>query len=87
MVHHPKYYGGKDSVYEAIKVIEAWGLNFNLGNVVKYLSRAGLKDVTKTIEDLEKALFYLNREVDNLKAKEVKEVKEKIDLMNFFSGN
>jgi len=65
-VNHPKHYGGKENIYEAIKVIEAWDLNFCLGNVVKYLSRAGKKS-DKKIEDLEKALWYLNREIERLK--------------------
>ena len=41
-VDHPKHYGG-DTLYEAIKVIEAWRLGFCLGNTVKYISRAGKK--------------------------------------------
>jgi len=45
-VNNPKHYGG-NTTYEAIKVIEAWELNFHLGNVVKYISRAGKKDLTK----------------------------------------
>jgi hypothetical protein len=64
-VDHPNHYGGKDNPYEAIKVIEAWGLDFNLGNAVKYISRAGKKDSTKLIEDLEKAAWYLNRAIEN----------------------
>ena len=40
-VNHPTHYGGEDNTYEAIKVIESWGLDFCLGNVVKYISRAG----------------------------------------------
>ena len=60
----PKHYGGADNLYEAIKVIEAWYLGFNLGNVVKYVSRAGKKGDTK--EDLSKALWYLKREIDKL---------------------
>ena len=39
MVNHPDHYGGKDNPYEAIKVIEAWDLNFNTGNAVKYIAR------------------------------------------------
>ncbi len=69
-VNHPSHYGGKDNVYEAIKVIEAWDLDFCLGNVVKYLSRAGKKS-NKKIEDLEKALWYLNREIETLKKSSV----------------
>lgn len=66
-VYHPTHYGGKDSIYEAIKVIEAWELNFALGNTVKYISRAGKKDPSKTLEDLEKALWYLDREISRIK--------------------
>lgn len=44
-VDHPSHYGGKDSIYETIKVIEAWDLGFNLGNTLKYLSRAGKKRI------------------------------------------
>lgn len=65
MVDHPSHYGGEDNPYEAIKVIEAWGVGFNLGNTLKYISRAGKKD--NIIQDLEKALFYLDREIQNLK--------------------
>jgi len=59
------YYGGKDNPYEAIKVIEAWGLEFALGNVLKYISRAGKKDKAKKLEDLKKAKWYLEREIQN----------------------
>lgn len=61
LIDHPKHYGGKNNPYETIKVIEAWGLGFNLGNVVKYISRAGKKDFL--IQDLEKAKWYLEREI------------------------
>ena len=37
-VNHPDHYGGSKNDYEAIKVIEAWDLNFSLGNVIKYIS-------------------------------------------------
>lgn len=60
-VQHPQHYGGGDNPFEAIKVIEAWGLGFHLGNTLKYISRAGKKDPSKTIEDLEKALWYAKR--------------------------
>lgn len=66
-VDHPKHYGGKENPYEAIKVIEAWDLDFCLGNVIKYLSRAGKKHIDKEIEDLEKALWYLQRKIEYLK--------------------
>lgn len=73
-VNHPTYYGGEDSNFEVIKVIRAWELGFSLGNVVKYISRAGKKDPTKRIEDLEKALWYLQEEIDTQKLKEGNEV-------------
>ena len=67
-INHPKHYceGRK---YEPIEVIEDWKLDFCLGNAVKYISRAGRKDETKTIEDLEKAKWYIDREIRNLKFK------------------
>lgn len=66
-VNHPEHYGGKDNPYEAIKVIEAWNLGFNLGNVVKYVSRAGKKESSKELEDLEKAKWYLDRHIEKIK--------------------
>lgn len=69
-VHHPSHYGG-DTTYEAIKVIEAWGLGFCLGNTVKYISRAGKKPGQSALKDLEKALWYLTREVENARKKGV----------------
>ena len=53
-VEHPDHYGGKDNQYEAIKVIEAWDLNFSLGNVLKYINRSGKKS-DNPLEDLQKA--------------------------------
>jgi hypothetical protein len=66
-VNHPNHYGGANNPYEAIKVIEAWGLGFNLGNAVKYISRAGKKSGSSTREDLQKAAWYLNREIEKWK--------------------
>jgi hypothetical protein len=63
-VNHPSHYGGADNPYEAIKVIEAWKLGFNLGNTVKYISRAGKKDAL--LQELKKARWYLDREISNL---------------------
>ncbi len=63
-VNHPDHYGGEANPYECIKVIEAWGLGFNLGNVAKYISRAGKK--TSSLEDLKKARWYLDREINKL---------------------
>lgn len=63
-VNHPNHYGGEDNPYEAIKIIEAHDLNFVEGNVVKYLLRYKLKN---GFEDLQKALWYMNRLVQNHK--------------------
>lgn len=73
-VDHPTHYGGADNPYEAIKVIEAWSLGFCLGNAVKYICRAGKKhkagvpqdDLKAKLEDLKKARWYLDREIQNL---------------------
>lgn len=63
-VNHPQHYGGENNPYEAIKVILAHDLNFNRGNVIKYVLRAGKKQ--NEIEDLKKAMFYLNQELNRL---------------------
>jgi len=70
MVNHPSHYGGAENVYEAIKVIEAWELDFHSGNTVKYISRAGKKNPEKELEDLLKAKWYLDRKIENLKKSE-----------------
>ena len=66
-LNRPKYYGGAGNTYEVFNVLEAWGLDedFYLGNVIKYLARAGKKTSTKK-EDLQKALVYLQRRIDRL---------------------
>ena len=68
MVNNPSHYGGAENVYEVIKVCEAWELDKDayLFNVVKYVARAGKKDPQKELEDLKKALFYLDRKIKNL---------------------
>ena len=58
-VNHPSHY--TSGVIEVIDYIEDQELGYHLGNVVKYISRAGKKDPSKTIEDLKKAAWYLNR--------------------------
>jgi len=63
-INHPDHYGGENNPYEAIKVIEAWKLGFSLGNAVKYISRAGKKG--SRVEDLKKAAWYINREIERL---------------------
>jgi hypothetical protein len=65
----PAHYGCDGNVYEVFNVLEAWGLDkdFYLGNVIKYLARAGKKDAAKELEDLEKAEVYLKRRIAELK--------------------
>ncbi len=63
-VNHPEHYNkGK---IEVIDYIEDQDMNFNLGNAIKYISRAGLKNKSTTVEDLEKAKWYIQREIDRL---------------------
>lgn len=74
VVDHPPHYGGADNPYEAIKIIDAWGLGFALGNALKYVCRAGKKHargaerstVRATLVDLKKAAWYLNHEIKKL---------------------
>ncbi len=65
-VNHPDYY--KHGGIEAIDAIEAWGLGFNLGNVVKYIARAGHK-TADSLQDLQKAAWYLDREIKRINSK------------------
>lgn len=64
-VDHPSHYNA--GRIEVIDFIEDQNLNFHLGNAVKYISRAGKKDPAKFREDLEKAIWYLNRELKKSK--------------------
>lgn len=63
-VNHPSHYGGVNNPHEAIKVIDAWNLGFCLGNTLKYIARAGKKN--NDLEDLKKARWYLNHEIEKL---------------------
>ena len=64
-INSPSHYA-EGRKYEPIDVIADWELNYRLGNVCKYISRAGRKNCA--IEDLKKAAFYLNREIEALEA-------------------
>lgn len=66
-VNGPAHYGGRGSVYEAINVIEAYGMGFCDGNVLKYLLRYKKKN---GLEDLRKAQWYLERLIDNEERKQ-----------------
>lgn len=61
VVNHPPHYKGANGM-EAIDVIEAFDLSFRLGNTVKYILRAGRKSAV--LEDLKKARWYLDREIE-----------------------
>ena len=60
-VNHPRHYNRHPSGIECIEIVRH--MNFNLGNAVKYIWRAGLKDTDAEIQDLEKAVWYLNDEI------------------------
>lgn len=62
-VDHPAHYNMGN--VEVIDAIESWRLGFSLGNAVKYIARASWKG--KELEDLEKAAWYLNRHIEQLK--------------------
>ena len=64
-VNHPSHYQSKNGI-GVIDVIESFDLGFNLGNVIKYCLRCGKKNAE--IEELEKAKWYLEREIQNRKA-------------------
>ena len=70
-INHPKHYNSHPSGVECVDVVEH--MTFNVGNAVKYCWRAGLKDekvfkndTTAAIEDLQKARWYLDREIQRL---------------------
>ena len=65
--------------FEPKDVIRDWGLNFNLGNAVKYLARAGRKD--DIVQDLKKAQEYIQFEIDAIKADRSKEETKKVQEM------
>ena len=70
-VNHPQHYTGDPSGIECIQITRY--RDFNIGNAIKYLWRAGLKQessndiVDKTIEDLEKAIWYINDEINKIR--------------------
>jgi hypothetical protein len=64
---NPAYYS--KITPQPIEAIEGWGLNFHLGNAVKYIARAGKKDKESEKLDLLKAIWYLQRAVSNIEKK------------------
>ena len=69
------YQTGKD--YDIIDVCKDYALNFNKGNILKYVARAGKKD--NELQDLRKALDYLQREITYLEDKQKEYIKQTID--------
>ena len=61
-INHPDHYQAKGM--EAIDVIEAYNLNFSLGSAIKYILRAGKKPGESSVEDLNKAIWYIQREIE-----------------------
>lgn len=85
-VNHPSHYtSGK---IEVIDFIEDQKLPYHLGNVIKYICRAGKKDPTKTLEDLEKAQWYLDRYICWLEEQKMDEA-DPLDTnnVNMFDGD
>lgn len=78
-VNHPSYYGG-DSTYEAVNVIEAWGLGWHCGSAVKYIARAGKKPNNPELQDLKKARWYIDRKIAQL---ENPKLDIKVDTVEF----
>ena len=68
-VNHPAHYTEGHCI-EVIDFLEDWLLPFHLSNCIKYICRAGRKDPDLTIQDLEKAEWYLKRYIEFLKKKE-----------------
>lgn len=64
VIEHPAHY---TQGIECMDYIESHKLNYARGNIIKYVTRAGLKDASKEVEDLEKARWYLDREIERVK--------------------
>lgn len=68
-MHNSEYYG-EDNPFEPIKIIDYYDLNFSLGNVIKYILRAGNKPGEAKLKDLRKAYDYLHHEIEKIEIKE-----------------
>lgn len=79
-VNRPKHYNSHPSGVECIQITRHF--NFNIGNAIKYLWRAGLKGAA--LEDLKKALWYINDEIKRLEKPEV--CKEQLDLIEYINA-
>jgi Protein of unknwon function (DUF3310) len=66
-VNHPSHY--MPGPYEVYKVLLAWGSSWPIGSAIKYLARAGKKDPTKTVEDLRKAIKFIEFAIEDVEAR------------------
>lgn len=79
-VNHPSWYN-KGRI-EVIEFLEDKNLDFHRANAVKYICRAGIKDQATEIEDLQKAVWYLNRRIELLRARETGQTPARPNDMN-----
>ena len=77
IVNHPSHY--TDGKIEVIDFIEEKQLNFHRGNAIKYIARAGKKNKETEIEDLEKAVWYINREIQRLEKLKKNKDRKQVD--------
>lgn len=77
IINHPAHY--TDGKIEVIDFIEEKQLNFHRGNAIKYIARAGKKNKEKEIEDLEKAVWYINREIQRLEKLKKNKDRKQVD--------
>nr|DAR50614.1 MAG TPA: nucelotide kinase [Caudoviricetes sp.] len=77
IINHPSHY--TDGKIEVIDFIEDKQLNFHRGNAIKYIARAGKKNKEKEIEDLEKAAWYINREIQRLEKLKKNKDRKQVD--------
>lgn len=77
IINHPSHY--TDGKIEVIDFIEDKQLNFHRGNAIKYIARAGKKNKEKEIEDLKKAAWYINREIQRLEKLKKNKDRKQVD--------
>lgn len=77
IINHPSHY--TDGKIEVIDFIEEKQLNFHRGNAIKYIARAGKKNKETEIEDLEKAAWYINREIQRLEKLKKNKDRKQVD--------
>lgn len=76
VVNHPAHYTFAPGA-EVIDIIELWKLDYHCGNSIKYIARAGKKHKLTEIQDLKKAVWYLNRKIKLLEKKQHAKAKHK----------